>query len=393
MRKHCSASILLVLASEGGRNRACTARTNAREPEACRTPTPAPAIAVPPRSVGMVLETQDVTTPRFHADFATVPVHSPGEKEPTSACQTAGEASEPCPECATSATHAEQTTRGIGPRPGRDRVRTRQGRAGQGRTGTVRAPARRRQDPPEIDVATPAKHGWTRSSEALMRPLEAGWWTSRTPTDNTIGCDGSGNLTVMKNGPTYLHGVTDCTIQHEQVHANDWTARYGAGVCTGRARGDLPHYDPPGQGVRHVPEQVRVQRVAGGRSVSRSKLAACTDRRLQDVRPRTRRLRPQEGQGALRLGALHRSQAGDRSARRSRCGGRDRTVGRGSDGCTDRGRRSALLVGGLGSLLFERSTRRRTLRSKSRGVHVRTRCIREVGDGLFNSEVRQGGRR
>lgn len=95
--------------------------------------------------------------------------------------------------------------------------------------------------------AGPAEAGWITGAALGDRPMEAGWWTGRTPTSNTIGCDGGGSLTVMANGATYQHGVQDCTIAHEKIHVRDWQSRYGAKVCEKRAKGDLPYFDPPGK--------------------------------------------------------------------------------------------------------------------------------------------------
>jgi hypothetical protein len=172
---------------------------------------------------------------------------SPGEKKKPECAvfQAGGEVPEPCPGCANPAEHASrplQTSEDDriwsgGPEPDKDEPAQCKPCAIAETVGEIL----------EIPGNGARQTGWATSSDTGVRPMEAGWWTSRTPTSNTVGCDGSGSLVVMQNGPTYLHGVTDCTIEHEQVHVNDWLVRYGSGICTGRARGDLPYYDPPGK--------------------------------------------------------------------------------------------------------------------------------------------------
>ncbi|HVM14311.1 MAG TPA: hypothetical protein VM287_08265, partial [Egibacteraceae bacterium] len=170
----------------------------------------------------------------------------PGEEESEcAACQAGGKVTESCPDCAKAAEHAgrplqasdDERVGSAGPEPDKDEPAQCEHCALGETTGELF----------KDRGSGPRESGWTTSSDTDVRPMEAGWWTSRTPTSNTIGCDGSGSLVVMQNGPTYLHGVTDCTIKHEQVHANDWLGRYGNGICKGRARGDLPYYDPPGK--------------------------------------------------------------------------------------------------------------------------------------------------
>jgi RHS repeat-associated protein len=76
-------------------------------------------------------------------------------------------------------------------------------------------------------------------------PDEAGWWSGDWyKTKNTIICDGNGNL-IVHEATNYKYGVQECTRKHEQQHVADWLARYGNEICKGRAKGDLPYYDPP----------------------------------------------------------------------------------------------------------------------------------------------------
>ena len=259
----------------------------------------AKAIATTPQSrgVGTALEGDpgDLTRSRLHFDFANLrvlgddnPARSqlvpgpsagtalatfpPGEKESKCAdCQAGGS----CPECAQAAEHPGRPLQAAdaggvgsgGPEPDKD----------EPAECTLGPLAATFAEPSDDRGHAPRDDGWTTSSDTGVRPLEAGWWTSRTPTSNTIGCDGSGSMVVMQNGATYQHGVTDCTIQHEQVHANDWLARYGSGICTGRARGDLPHYDPPGKEAYDTflkNSECRAWRV--GQTCRSEKLAACT---------------------------------------------------------------------------------------------------------------------
>lgn len=78
-------------------------------------------------------------------------------------------------------------------------------------------------------------------------PREEGWWTGNWYTgSNTIICDGANGITIHE-ATNYDHGVQECTRKHENEHKDDWIARYGAGICTGRKKGDLPYYDPPGK--------------------------------------------------------------------------------------------------------------------------------------------------
>jgi hypothetical protein len=197
------------------------------------------------------------------------------EKPECAACQAADDESDFCPECAKAAERAggsleasnDELVGSGGPEPDKDEPAQCKPSALTETIGEIF----------EDRGKEPSEKGWTTRPDTAVRPVEAGWWTSRTPTSNTIGCDGSGNLVVMQNGPTYLHGVTDCTIQHEQVHANDWLARYGSGVCAGRAKGDLPHHDPPGADKYATfleKSECRAWRV--GETCRRGKLDACT---------------------------------------------------------------------------------------------------------------------
>jgi hypothetical protein len=87
----------------------------------------------------------------------------------------------------------------------------------------------------------------TENGAAVQRPQEAGWFTGDWyKTQNTIICDGSGSLGINES-TNYQYGVQDCTRQHEGSHRTDWYARYGNDICKGRAKGDLPHFDPPGK--------------------------------------------------------------------------------------------------------------------------------------------------
>lgn len=199
----------------------------------------------------------------------------PGEKKPKCAtCQEAGRVSECCPDCAKGAGHRgnplqasdDEHVGSGGPEPDRDEPAQCKPCSFAETIGEIL----------KDRGSGPSEHGWTTSSETGMRPMEAGWWTSRTPTSNTIGCDGSGSLVVMQNGSTYQHGVTDCTIKHEQVHVSDWLGRYGNDICKGRAKGDLPHYNPPGKDAYATflkKSECRAWRV--GEACRKAKLAAC----------------------------------------------------------------------------------------------------------------------
>lgn len=199
----------------------------------------------------------------------------PQQRKPKcAACQAAGKVSEFCPECAKAAENAGHPLQasadqivGIGgPEPDKDEP-------------AERKPCALAQTIEEIFVdraSAPRENGWMTASDTAMRPLEAGWWTNRTPTSNTIGCDGSGSLQVMQNGSTYLHGVTDCTIQHEQVHVDDWLARYGNDICKNRAEGDLPYYDPPGKDAYATfLDKSECSAWTVGETCRKGKLAAC----------------------------------------------------------------------------------------------------------------------
>jgi hypothetical protein len=110
------------------------------------------------------------------------------------------------------------------------------------------------------------------------RPLEDGWWTGSWYTGtNTIICDGGGGIGINE-ATSYNYGVQDCTVKHETVHKNDWIARYGADVCKGRKKGDLPHYDPPGKEAYSAfikASECRAWKV--GETCRKEKLAACKD--------------------------------------------------------------------------------------------------------------------
>lgn len=74
------------------------------------------------------------------------------------------------------------------------------------------------------------------------RPAEDGWWTNRSPgRQNTIKCDGKGNL-VVHQGSVLPYGLGQCTVEHENEHIKDWKDRYGKNLCQGRQNGDLPYY-------------------------------------------------------------------------------------------------------------------------------------------------------
>lgn len=110
------------------------------------------------------------------------------------------------------------------------------------------------------------------------RPAEAGWWSGNWyTTDNTIICDGSGHLKIHE-ATSYKHGVQECTRKHESRHRKDWYARYGANICKGRRKGDLPHYDPPGKGTYE--DFLKKSECAAwkvGEKCRKEKLKACTN--------------------------------------------------------------------------------------------------------------------
>lgn len=97
--------------------------------------------------------------------------------------------------------------------------------------------------------AQPDEKGWSNVREGSTNgPEEAGWWMGSTSWfngKNTIMCDGSGSMTIHE-ATNYPYGQQECTRKHEQVHVQDWYARYGKDVCKNRARGDLPHGNPSG---------------------------------------------------------------------------------------------------------------------------------------------------
>jgi RHS repeat-associated protein len=57
------------------------------------------------------------------------------------------------------------------------------------------------------------------------------------PSPSTIQCDGKGNYEVVNNNKGCDF---QCTKDHEDVHVQDWKARYGATSCQGKAKGYLP---------------------------------------------------------------------------------------------------------------------------------------------------------
>lgn len=98
------------------------------------------------------------------------------------------------------------------------------------------------------NLFSPAPLQLNRTSQcsSFTPPMEPGWFTGPWyKSQNTIICDGSGNL-IVHEATKYPYGVQDCTRKHEQIHIKDWKRRYGSKLCKGRKKGDLPHYDLPG---------------------------------------------------------------------------------------------------------------------------------------------------
>ena len=124
----------------------------------------------------------------------------------------------------------------------------------------------------DVAIPFPSPTGSSRS------PDEAGWWSGQdTSGSNTIGCDGSGNLEVYES-TNYPHGVQECTRAHEQGHIRDWYSRYGRNICKDRAKGDLPHYNPPGKGAYAdflKKSECRSWKI--GQSCRQQKFKACCD--------------------------------------------------------------------------------------------------------------------
>ena len=75
---------------------------------------------------------------------------------------------------------------------------------------------------------------------------EKGWFAGKPGSSNTVVCDGKGKL-VVHNGTKYKHGMTECTIKHEEQHVKDLYNRYGKNVCKGRSYGDRPNYNVKGK--------------------------------------------------------------------------------------------------------------------------------------------------
>jgi hypothetical protein len=129
----------------------------------------------------------------------------------------------------------------------------------------------------------PEEDGWFTAATAKdgmvpSPPREDGWWTGNWYTgSNTIICDGSGSLTIHE-ATNYPHGVQECTRLHEGQHRTDWYARYGNDICKGRAKGDLPYFDPPGkEAYADFRKTSECAAWKVGRDCRNEKLSACGD--------------------------------------------------------------------------------------------------------------------
>lgn len=115
------------------------------------------------------------------------------------------------------------------------------------------------------------------------RPAEEGWVTGNWyTTKNTIICNGSGSLEIHE-ATSYKHGVQECTRKHESRHRKDWYTRYGAKICKGRKKGDLPTYDPPGKGKYE--DFLKKSECAAwkvGEKCRKEKLKACANQACKD---------------------------------------------------------------------------------------------------------------
>ena len=125
----------------------------------------------------------------------------------------------------------------------------------------------------------PHEAGWFTGQmylNAVRPPREEGWFTGNWYlTSNTIICDGGGDFTINES-TNYLHGVQECSVKHEQSHMADWKARYGADICKGRAKGDLPYSVPAGKETYDKflkKSECKAWKV--GRTCRKEKLKAC----------------------------------------------------------------------------------------------------------------------